>query len=94
MTDSADVASLADAVHRRYGVPCQHIGSVDVQHALGDALQGFHGIVHVFRLLGYPRAPQAYAWTHAPSAIVTALAAPPTVTAVDAVRTWLSTLPK
>ena len=89
-----DTTALSETVRQRYGVPCQHIGTVDVRHSLGDALGSFHGIVHVFRLLGHPRAPQAYAWTHASGAIVTALATPPTATAVDAVRAWLGTLPK
>lgn len=57
------ISELQDVIRRLHGVESKHVESVPVK----ETFQGktvWEGIVEVFELMGYPKAPRAYAWSH------------------------------
>jgi len=57
------IDDLRDAIRRLHGVDATHLESVSVK----ETFQGktvWEGIVEVFELVGYPKAPRVYAWSH------------------------------
>jgi len=57
------IEELQDVIKRLHGVESRHLESVPVK----EIFQGktvWDGVVEVFELIGHPKAPKAYAWTH------------------------------
>jgi hypothetical protein len=57
------ISDLQDVIRRLHGVESKHVQSVPVK----EAFQGktvWEGIVEVFELVGHPKAPRVYAWSH------------------------------
>jgi hypothetical protein len=85
------ISELQDVIWRLHGVEAKHIESVAVK----ESFQGktvWDGVVEVFELVGHPKAPRVYAWTHdtdnpkQPRKHVTVLHIAPVTSAVAAVR--------
>ena len=57
------ISELQDVIRRLHGVESKHVESVPVK----ETFQGktvWEGIVEVFELVGHPKAPRVYAWSH------------------------------
>jgi hypothetical protein len=57
------ISDLQDVIRRLHGVESKHVQSVPVK----ETFQGktvWEGIVEVFELVGHPKAPRVYAWSH------------------------------
>lgn len=57
------ITELQDVIRRLHGVESEHVESVPVK----ETFQGktvWEGIVEVFDLVGHPKAPKVYAWSH------------------------------
>lgn len=57
------IEELREAIRRLHGVESRHLESVPVI----EKFQGktvWQGVVEVFELIGHPKAPMAYAWSH------------------------------
>ena len=57
------IGDLKDAIRRLHGVEATHVESVPIK----ETFQGktvWDGVVEVFELVGHPKAPRAYAWSH------------------------------
>ena len=57
------IEELKDVIRRLHGAEATHVESVPVK----ETFQGktvWEGVVEVFELIGHPKAPKAYAWTH------------------------------
>jgi hypothetical protein len=57
------ISDLQDVIRRLHGVESKHVQSVPVK----EMFQGktvWEGIVEVFELVGHPKAPKVYAWSH------------------------------
>ena len=57
------IDELRDVIRRLHGAEATHVESVPVK----ETFQGktvWEGIVEVFDLVGHPRAPRVYAWSH------------------------------
>jgi len=57
------IEELKDVIRRLHGVEAKHVESVPVK----ETFQGktvWEGIVEVFELVGHPKAPKVYAWSH------------------------------
>ena len=85
------IEELRDVIHRLHGVDARHVESVPVK----EMFQGktvWEGIVEVFELVGHPKAPKVYAWSHEtddpkkPKRHVTVLHIAPILSAEAAVR--------
>jgi len=85
------IEELRDVIRRLHGVESKYVESVPVK----ETFQGktvWEGIVEVFELIGHPKAPRVYAWSHdtgdpdQPCRHVTVLHLHPIKTARDAVR--------
>jgi hypothetical protein len=85
------ISELQDVIKRLHGVESKHVQSVPVK----ETFQGkttWQGIVEVFELVGHPKAPKVYAWSHdtddsnKPCRHVTVLHIAPILSAEAAVR--------
>ncbi|MHB8484938.1 MAG: hypothetical protein ACYDCM_04275 [Candidatus Acidiferrales bacterium] len=85
------IAELQDVIRRLHGVESKHVESVPVR----ETFQGktvWDGVVEVFDLIGHPKSPKVYAWTHdtdnpkQPRKHVTVLHIAPVVSPILAVR--------
>ena len=85
------IEELRSVIRRLHGVESTHIESVPVK----ETFQGktvWEGIVEVFELVGHPKAPKVYAWSHEtddpkkPRRHVTVLHIAPILSAEAAVR--------
>ena len=85
------IEELRDVIHRLHGVDARHVESGPVK----EMFQGktvWEGIVEVFELVGHPKAPKVYAWSHEtddpkkPKRHVTVLHIAPILSAEAAVR--------
>lgn len=57
------ITELQTGIRRLHGVGSRHVESVPVK----ETFQGktvWDGIVEAFELIGHPKAPKVYAWTH------------------------------
>lgn len=57
------ITELQAVIRKLHGVESRHVESVPIK----EIFQGqtvWEGIVEVFELIGHPKAPKAYAWTH------------------------------
>jgi hypothetical protein len=85
------ISELQDTICRLHGVESKHTGSVAVKETF-EGKTVWQGVVEVFELIGHPKAPKVYAWTHDtddpahPRRHVTVLHIPPVTSAVLAVR--------
>jgi hypothetical protein len=57
------IEALHDAIRKAYGVESKHIETVPVKEEF-EGKTVWEGNVEVFDLIGYPKAPRAYAWMH------------------------------
>jgi hypothetical protein len=85
------IEELRDVIKHLHGVESRHVESVPVKETFqGKAV--WEGIVEVFELIGHPKAPKAYAWSHdtddprKPKKHVTVLHIPPVTSPILAVR--------
>jgi hypothetical protein len=83
------IDKLRETIRRLHGVEAKHVESVPVK----ETFQGktvWEGVVEVFELIGHPKAPRAYAWTHDANSgkkcDVTVLHVPPVDSPLAAVR--------
>ena len=63
MTSQAYIEDLRGVIRRVHGVESKHVESVSVK----ETFQGktvWEGVVEVFDLVGHPKTPRAYAWSH------------------------------
>jgi hypothetical protein len=91
MSKNNHLSGFQEVIRRLHGVEARHIESVPVR----ETFQGktvWDGVVEVFELLGHPKAPKVYAWSHdtddpkKPKRHVTVLHIPPVISPVLAVR--------
>ena len=57
------ISDLQDVIRHLHGVESKHVQSMPVK----ETFQGktvWEGIVEVFELVGHPKAPKVYAWSH------------------------------
>ena len=57
------ISDLQDVIRRLHGVESKYVQSVPVK----EMFQGktvWEGVVEVFELVGHPKAPRVYAWSH------------------------------
>lgn len=57
------IEELREVIRRLHGVESKHVQSVPVK----ETFQGktvWDGVVEVFELIGHPKAPRVYAWSH------------------------------
>ncbi len=57
------ISELQNVIRKLHGVESRHVQSVPVK----ETFQGktvWEGIVEVFDLVGHPKAPKVYAWSH------------------------------
>lgn len=57
------ISELQDVIRKLHGVESKHVRSVPVK----EVFQGktvWEGIVEVFDIVGHPKAPRIYAWSH------------------------------
>jgi hypothetical protein len=90
----SEIEYLIAVIKHLHGVDATHVESVPVT----ERYQGktiWEGVVEVFDLVGHPKAPRLYAWTHEtddpanPQRHVTVLHIPPIVSPLLAVRAAL-----
>jgi hypothetical protein len=85
------IDELKDVIRRLHGVESKHVESVPVKETFQEKTV-WEGIVEVFELVGHPKAPKVYAWSHdtddpkQPRHHVTVLHIAPVTSAVLAVR--------
>jgi hypothetical protein len=63
MTPSGYIDELQSVIRHLHGVESRHVESVPIK----ETFQGntvWDGIVEVFELVGHPKAPKVYAWSH------------------------------
>jgi hypothetical protein len=90
----SNIQELQQVIEREHGAKPVYVESVPVK----EVFQGktvWDGIVEVFELRGFPKAPRVYAWSHdtddpaSPRRHVTVLHLHPIKSAQDAVRAYI-----
>ena len=57
------ISDLQDVIRHLHGVESKHVQSVSVKEVF-EGKTIWKGIVEVFDLIGHPKAPRVYAWSH------------------------------
>jgi hypothetical protein len=57
------ISELQDVIKHLHGVESRHVESVPVKETF-QGKTAWEGIVEVFELIGHPKAPKVYAWSH------------------------------
>lgn len=87
--DDAGIPALIDAIRHLHGCEAKHVETVKVRET-HDGRVIWDGEVEVFDLVGHPKSPRAYAWSHTTTGekrrFVAVLHVPPVNSPVAAVQ--------